>query len=107
MKKFVVLYTSNMSAEENMQKGSEQMKEVMDAWMAWADKHKEALVDLGNPLGSGKVVKVDGVTNAEVKVAGYSLMQSESMESVLECLKEHPHLQMPTGGIEVYECLPM
>jgi hypothetical protein len=108
MKKFVVLYTSPMSSEEQMKNMSpEQMKAGMDMWYAWAKKHEAAVVDLGNPLGNAHNVAASGATPAETWTRGYSIMQSESIEEVSSCLAEHPHLSVDGNGIQVLEVFPM
>jgi hypothetical protein len=49
--KYLVLYRSTMSAEEQMsQNNPEQGQAGMDAWMAWAQQASDAIVDLGAPL---------------------------------------------------------
>ena len=55
MNKYLVLYNSPASAAEQMANATpEQAKAGMDAWMAWAQKSGEAVVDLGMPLGDGR-----------------------------------------------------
>ena len=51
MTKFMVLYRSSTSARDQMASASpEQMKAGMEAWMHWAGKAGDAVVDLGAPL---------------------------------------------------------
>lgn len=51
MAKYLVLYRSTMTAEEQMsQNNPEQAQAGMDAWMAWAQQAGDAIVDLGAPL---------------------------------------------------------
>ncbi len=108
MKKFIVLYTADMSAMEQMQKGGqEEAGKAMEAWMAWSKKAGDAVVDLGTPLGMAQNVTADSVSDATTKVAGYSIMQGESIDAITELMQEHPHLQMPSAAIEVHECLSM
>src|SRR5213595_1202728 len=50
--RFLVLYRARMTAAEQMAQGSpEQAQAGMDAWMAWAQRAGEAIVDMGSPLG--------------------------------------------------------
>ena len=52
MAKFMILYRATTSAREQMAGATpEQMKAGMDAWMTWAGKAGDAVVDLGTPLG--------------------------------------------------------
>ena len=109
MKKFIVLYTAPMSAMEQMQSiKPEDSKGIMDSWMAWADKNKVSVLDLGTPLGNAVKITKDGESEVKGYIVGYSLMQADSMDAVKEMLKAHPHLNMPGGcDIEVHESLPM
>src|SRR3989338_541220 len=104
MKKFVVLYLVPQSAEQAMQMSPEQSKAIMDAWMEWAKSCGDKMVDMGEPLGKGEKVTPLGVSKDVSNVAGYSIMQGETIEDVTVLFKTHPHLQMPNAEIEVYEC---
>jgi hypothetical protein len=108
MKKFLVLYASSVSALEQMSKASpEQMKAGMDAWMTWAKKAGDAIVDLGTPLGN-PIKMVDGApAKGDSKVSGFSILQADSAKAVGELLKTHPHFRAPGASIEVLEFLPM
>lgn len=108
MKKFVVLYQAPTSAMEQMGKATpEQQKAGMDAWMSWAKKAGSAIVDLGVPLGNGSSVGQGGVSKGTTTVAGYSILQADSMKAVTAVLDGHPHLMMPGATIEVLEALPL
>lgn len=108
MKKFVVLYLAPISAAEQMTKASpEQAKAGMDAWMAWARKAGNAVVDLGSPLGAGSSLARGKVSPGTLQYAGYSILQGESMKAVTELLAEHPHLSQPGFTIEVLETLAL
>jgi len=55
--KFMVLYRSSVSAQDQMADASpEQAQEGMDMWMRWAEKAGPAIVDLGTPLGGSRLV---------------------------------------------------
>lgn len=101
----MVLYYAPKSAEEQMQGNPEDMKSVMDAWMAWAKKCGEGMVDLGKPLGNTVRVSKDGETNGNKNIVGYSFLQAGSLDEAKKMLDGHPHLSLPGGEIEVHECL--
>jgi hypothetical protein len=108
MKKFLVLYKASTSAFEQMQKSSPaQQKAGMDAWMAWSKKAAASIVDMGGPLGKSMHVTKGGVSATSNDLGGFSILQAESKEALAEKLKEHPHLMMPDGSIEVVELMPM
>ncbi|HYR55314.1 MAG TPA: hypothetical protein VEM39_04300 [Myxococcaceae bacterium] len=108
MKNFLVLYASSVSASEQMSKASpEQMKAGMDAWMTWAKKAGNAIVELGTPLGN-PIKMVDGSrAQSDSKVSGFSILQAESAKAIEGLLKTHPHFRAPGASIEVLEFLPM
>src|SRR5262249_26528145 len=103
MAKFLVLYRSPMSPREMMAKASpEEAKAGMDAWMAWAGRAGEAVVDLGAPLDGAQHVG-DGSGDP----AGFSILQADSADDVVALLNEHPHLHGPGNSIDVHEFLPL
>ncbi len=108
MKKFLVLYKAPMSSFEQMKKSTpEQQKAGMETWMAWSKKAAPSIVDLGAPLGKSMQVTKSGVSAANNELGGYSILQGESKEAVAASLKEHPHLMMPDGSIEIIEFMAM
>ena len=102
MTKYMVLYRSSMTADEQMaQSTPEQAQAGMDAWMAWAQQAGDAIVDLGTPLAV-----VDPGGDSGDPIGGYSIMQAESREALAKVLEGHPH--KTTGGtIETLECLEL
>ena len=85
----------------------EQAKAGMGAWMTWAKKAGSAIVDLGTPLYNAKSIRGTSVGNSNCTVAGYSILQADSIEAVTTLLGDHPHLRTPDFSIEVFESLPM
>lgn len=108
MKKFLVLYHAPAAAFEQMMNATpEQQKAGMDAWMAWGDRAKSAIVDMGAPLGKGQKVTPAGASDHPNTYGGYSLMQAESKEALVKALDKHPHFMMPDGMIEIVEVMPL
>lgn len=107
MAKYMVLYCSPTSAQEMMANATpEQMKAGMDAWMAWAGKAGDAVVDLGSPVGHTSHAGPGTHPGAE-EVCGYSILQADSPEAINAVLDGHPHLEMGGNSIEVFEMLSM
>src|SRR5438067_2422586 len=99
MKKFLVLYRSQVSAQEQMAKATpEQQKQGMDMWMAWGKKAASAIVDMGSPTTA---VGTIGGAAAPGFVGGFSILQGETADHVKKSLDGHPHLMMPGATIEV------
>ena len=78
MKKFVVLYTAPQSAQAQMAESSpEAAQEGMKAWMEWAQRAGDGIVDMGNPLGTGKEISATGTSDTSTHVGGYGILQAE------------------------------
>src|SRR5687768_6529329 len=110
MKKFIVLYHAPMDAmQQTADMNPEDQAKGMEAWMQWAKKCGDKLVDLGSPLMNGQQLSPDGqAKNSDKNVAGYSILQAENMEEAKALLKGHPHLTWnPACTIEVHEAMPL
>jgi hypothetical protein len=108
MQKFLVLYHSPVSAREQMANSTpEERKAGMDAWMAWAGRAGEGIVDLGAPLAGVNRVQQRSATVGNSDLAGYSILQADSADVAAELLADHPHLNVPDNSIEVLEFLAM
>ena len=98
MSTFLVLYRSKVSAAEQMAAAGPDAGEAsMKAWMEWADRAGDAIVDLGSPVQS--------VTGGEPGsfIGGYSIMRA-SADDLAALLADHPHRAWG-GTIEVLEIL--
>jgi hypothetical protein len=110
MKKFIVIYHAPVDAMEQTSNSSpEDQAKGMEAWMVWAQKCGEKLVDLGAPLANGLQLSPDGKSAGSNKnVAGYSVLQAENMDEAKELLKGHPHLAWNADcSIEVHETMAL
>ncbi len=105
--KFMLLYLAPVSAEQQMNVSPEEMKKGMEPWEKWFGKYGEAIVDQGMPLGKAKQFSKNGRPGSKTQVAGYSIVQADSLKSVEAMLKDHPHLMQPNGSIEVLEYISM
>lgn len=103
MAKFLVLYRSETSAQEQMANASpEDAKAGMDAWMAWAGHAGQAIVDLGAPLGNAR-----RVGDGSGEPTGFSILQGDSEDEIVGLLNEHPHLHGAGNSIEVREFMAL
>lgn len=107
MKKYMLLYMSPVSAEDQMNVSPDEMKKGMEPWMAWFGKCGSAIVDAGAPLGKGFHVSKQGNIESQTHVGGYTIVQAEDMDGLNALLVDHPHLVMPDASIEVLEIMPM
>lgn len=103
MSRFLVLYRAPVSAREQMESSTpEQRQAGMEPWQTWAAKAGSAIVDLGAPLGDGVIV---GDGDAYNDIAGFSILDSDSQQTAVGLLRDHPHLHTPGGQIELHEML--
>lgn len=110
MKKFLVLYHATSDAmKQTGSTSTEDQSKSMEAWMHWAAKCGDNLLDMGNPLMNGQAVDPTGKSrDSEKGVVGYSLIQAKSMDEAEGLLKGHPHLGWDADcRIEVHEIMPL
>lgn len=110
MKKFIVIYHAVIDSMKQMENTNPKEQEKgMEAWMQWAQKCGDKLVDIGAPLINGLQLHPDGTTKTSDKnVVGYSILQAESLAEAKSLLQGHPHLNSnPTCSIEVHETMPL
>jgi hypothetical protein len=106
MSKYLLLYRSPVSAQDQMANASpEQAQAGMDAWMAWAGTAGPAITDLGSPVAL--VDTVGGSEPGDSFIGGYSIMEADSVEALRGLLEGHPHLMLDGASIEVHELLAM
>ncbi|QDV49852.1 YciI family protein [Gimesia fumaroli] len=110
MAKFMFLLRSGGIRESSSEKTPEEMQQMMQMYMDWMQEGTEAgwILDPGNRLGAGAVVKpdmtvIDGPF-AETKelVGGYMVVETPDLAAAIEIAKGSP---MVKGGniIEVRE----
>ena len=109
MKKFLVLYQSTVPASEQLKNVTpEQAKAGMDAWMSWAGRAGGGIVDMGSPVATAARLNGSGQTaGGNSQLGGYSILQAESKDALMNLLNNHPHFMSPGASIEVFEFLPM
>lgn len=109
MAKYMVLYNSTIAASELMANATpEDMKASMTEWIKWRDDaSKTAKVEFGMPLQAVSRITPNGVTSGDNNISGYSIVEGDSKDAVLELLKTHPHLKRQGATIDVLEMLTM
>ena len=110
-KRFLVIYHAPMDAmAQTANNTPEQLEAGMAMWNAWAERLGSRLIDLGAPLGGGKSLTAEGSLTPSTKdVAGYSFLEAENWEELMDLLTGHPHLSgwHPEATIEVHETMLM
>ena len=107
MAQFLVLYRSTVSARDQLAGADpDQAREGMAAWMAWAQRAGEHIVDLGSPLAPAAQVGGGSGTVQPEQPTGFSVLRADSTDAVVALLDGHPHLRAG-GSVEVLEFLPL
>jgi hypothetical protein len=110
-KRFLVIYHAPIDALAQVENNNpEQQVAGMALWKAWAERVGSKITDLGAPLVNGKRLTAEGSSTPSTKdVAGYSLLQAEDWEELMELLQGNPHLSgwHPEATIEVHELIIM
>ena len=108
MTKYVFVFHAPVPPADATPPDPEQVDAVMGAWNAWAGKVGDRMVDFGTPLAYGVRITPDGTTPSSREVAGYSIIEADSLDAAVDLAKVHPHLSMPGGcEIEVHEAQPI
>ncbi len=103
-KKFLVLYRAPVSAQQQIEGSTpEQRKTGMEAWMLWAHKVGDAMVDMGSPLGEAATI---GGKAPKGYIGGFSVLRADDIGKAKKLLDGHPHLMLEGATIDVMEYLP-
>ncbi len=112
---YVALFTGNRDSAraqafftlpEAQRKAKEQ--EGIAAWGAWMQKHHDAIVFPGGPLGKTKLVSPQGISDITNKLGGIVVVRAESHEAAAKLFENHPQFTIfPGEGIEIMPILPI
>ncbi len=83
-------------------------REGMAAWKAWAERHQNAIVDMGGPLGKTKRVTQRGIDDTSNDLGAYTVVRAESHEAAAKLFEGHPHFTIfPGDSVEIMPVLPI
>jgi len=86
----------------------QKMKEGGNAWHARVEKHKDAIVFMGSPLGKTKVASKKGISDTSNALCAYTVVKAGSHDDAVKMFAVHPHFTIfPGESVEVMECLPI
>jgi len=98
MRRYIVLYKAPLEVAERFSLATpEEAMKGMKLWGEWFKKIGPALVDPGKPLGNAMRVTKNGITKSDSKIIGMTILQANSMDEVLEMVKDHHHLHWTDG----------
>jgi YCII-related domain-containing protein len=107
MSKFIYLYKGPATPMDQFT--PEQSAAQTEAWGAWIGRVGPAMVDIGNPFGSGAAVVDDGSTATASDLNGYSIVEAENLEAAKAFSQGHPFLSEGSGKyrLEIFELVDM
>jgi hypothetical protein len=101
MPKYVIAYLGGKQVANSQDRAAQMAK-----WKAWADGLGSAMINPGMPLGQGKLVTPDGVSErGPHRLTGFSVVLAGDMDAALEIAQRCPFLDI--GIIEVAEAIEM
>jgi hypothetical protein len=83
-------------------------QEGIAAWGAWAEKHQEAIVAMGGPLGKTKQVSQDGIVDTSNAMGAFTVVRADTHEAAARMFERHPHFTIfPGDSVEIMPVLPI
>lgn len=109
MKKFLVLYRMDLAAMHKMMESmsKEDQAKSMGEWTTWMQANAAQFTDPGAPVGKNMQVTGAGVSQVSNDLAGYSVVQADSVEAATAFVATGPHMKMPGATCDVMELMPM
>jgi hypothetical protein len=84
------------------------MADGIAAWKSWMEKHRDAIVVTGGPLGKTKKTTPRGVEDTVNALSGYCVVRAASHEAAAKMFENHPHFTIfPGESVEVMPVLPI
>ena len=115
MKQFLAVYigseaTHKASGWDELSEAERQarVQQGIQAWGAWVQAHKDAIVDVGAPLGKTLRTSKSGIEGIRNQMTGYTVVRAQSQEAAAKLFEGHPHFSIfPGDSVEIMECLPL
>ena len=103
MPKYVIVYLGG-NQPSSLEEGQRQFSKYMD----WLSSLGDSAVSPANPLNNTSTVNPDGTvtTGGTTSMSGYTIIETDSMESALSIAKACPFLEIG-GSLEVSELAEM
>ena len=72
------------------------------------EKHRDAIVATGGPLGKTKKVAHDGVHDTNNHLSGFTVVRAPSHAAAAGMFTDHPHFAIfPGDSVEIMPVLPV
>lgn len=87
---------------------SKKEREGIAAWGAWMAEHKEAVLEVGGPLGKTKRVSESGIADVSNELGAFVVVRADSHEAAAKMFENHPHFTIfPGEAVEVMPVMPI
>ncbi|KML54459.1 hypothetical protein VL15_20960 [Burkholderia cepacia] len=81
-------------------------RDGMAAWHAWVDRHQDAIVEMGGPLGKTKTIDAGGIQDTSNALSGFTVVRAASHEAAAALFEGHPHFTIfPGESVDVMPVL--
>lgn len=86
----------------------QRQQEGVALWHAWVEKHRDAIVTMGGPLGKTKKVDPAGIADASNALSAFTVVRAGSHAEAAKLFENHPHFAVfPGESVEVMPVLPI
>jgi hypothetical protein len=83
-------------------------REGVAAWHAWVEKHKDAIISMGGPLGKTKRITTSGVQDTSNHMGAFTIVRADSHEAAAQVFETHPHFAVfPGDSVEIMPVMPV
>jgi hypothetical protein len=83
-------------------------QEGIAAWKAWVERHQNAIVAMGGPLGKTKKVTQRGIDDTSNDMGAFTVVRAESHQAAAKLFEGHPHFTVfPGDSVEIMPVLPI
>ena len=77
-------------------------------WKGWMERHKDAIVYTGGPLGKTKKIDISGIQDISNMLSAFIVLRADSHEAAAKLFEKHPHFAIfPGDGVEVMPVMPI
>jgi hypothetical protein len=108
MQNFLAVYTGKPTDGPPRDMSPETIKQGMQAWFGWMQKHGDAVVFQGGPLGRTKKISKAGIEDIRNHLSGFVVVKADSHEAAAKMFEGHPHFSIfPGEAVEVMPEMPI
>jgi hypothetical protein len=110
---YLAVFTGTQARREAWQAKPEAERKAAEqkgraAWGEWMNKHGDAVVAGGGPLGKTKRISRDGIADVRNELAAFLVVRAASHEAAAKMFEGHPHFTIfPGEAVDVMPVLPV